>query len=60
MMDLYNKMKNDGVVVYGAGKNGRRVISLLQKMEIKIKAVSDKNVKHCAGFSCVSLEKLRL
>ena len=58
VVNIYTRMKNRGVVIYGAGKMGELAINVLEKEKIKIHAVADKNKKEVLGYKCIELKDI--
>lgn len=58
VVNIYTRMKNGGVVIYGAGKMGELAINVLEKEKIKIHAVADKNKKEVLGYKCIELKDI--
>lgn len=58
VVNIYIRMKNWGVVIYGAGKMGELAINVLEKEKIKIHAVADKNKKEVLGYKCIELKDI--
>lgn len=58
VVNIYTRMKNWGVVIYGAGKMGELAINVLEKEKIKIHAVADKNKKEVLGYKCIELKDI--
>lgn len=58
MVNIYTRMKNGGVVIYGAGKMGELAINVLEKEKIKIHAVADKNKKEVLDYKCIELKDI--
>ena len=58
VVNIYTRMKNGGVVIYGAGKMGDLAINVLEKEKIKIHAVADKNKKEVLGYKCIELKDI--
>lgn len=58
VVNIYTRMKNRGVVIYGAGKMGELAINVLEKEKKKIHAVADKNKKEVLGYKCIELKDI--
>lgn len=59
IINIYQKMQADGVVLYGGGKEGRLAIEVLEKEGIEVKAIADRErKKQCGCYQCISLEEL--
>ncbi len=58
VVNIYTRMKNGGVVIYGAGKMVELAINVLEKEKIKIHAVADKNKKEVLGYKCIELKDI--
>ena len=58
VVNIYTRMKNGGVVIYGAGKMGELAINVLEKEKKKIHAVADKNKKEVLGYKCIELKDI--
>lgn len=58
VVNIYTRMKNRWVVIYGAGKMGELAINVLEKEKIKIHAVADKNKKEVLGYKCIELKDI--
>ncbi|MCI9141209.1 MAG: class I SAM-dependent methyltransferase [Lachnospiraceae bacterium] len=59
IVNIYQKMQINGVILYGGGKEGKLAVEVLEEEEIEVKAVADQEVgKLCGCHCCVSLEDL--
>lgn len=59
LIQLWNLMKENGVVLYGAGKNAEFAIEVLYENMVKVYAVADKIVgKQVKSYEAISLDKL--
>ena len=59
MAEIIIKMKNNNVVLYGAGNIGCMAVEILEELGIKVTAVADRETgKKLAGLETVDLEKL--
>ena len=59
IITVYQKMQENGCVIYGAGKEGQWAIETLEKEKIKIWAISDVKVKKVMWYICISMDKLK-
>lgn len=58
LVTLYEKMKENGVVIYGAGNEGKLAIDVLHNEKIEVLAVADKSKTTIGSLQCISLEQL--
>lgn len=56
---LYQTMQDNGVILYGGGREGELAVSAFRKEGIVIKAIGDQDEgKRCGDYRCISLEEL--
>ena len=58
LVTIYDKMRKNGVVIFGAGNEGKLALEVLQSEGIKVFAIADNIKKTCGDFPCISLEQL--